>query len=172
MAKSENSEKSGKISSLEELFLHTLEDVYFAENAIVKALPKMAGWSQNEKLKEGFETHLKETKEQISRLDEIFRGFDKEPKGTKCPAIEGIIEEASELAEEIADGPVKDVALAAAAQAVEHYEISRYGTLIAIAKQLERDECVQPLEETLAEEKATDAKLTELSESAILVEAG
>jgi ferritin-like metal-binding protein YciE len=156
-----------QIHNLEELFLHTLEDIYFAENAIVKALPTMAQKATNGELKHGFETHLKETKDHVSRLDGIFKSLGKPAKGTTCPAIEGIIEEADELAE-IRDGQVKDAALASIAQAVEHYEISRYGTLIAFARRLGHDDLVQPLQETLSEEKATDAKLTKLSESSIL----
>jgi ferritin-like metal-binding protein YciE len=159
------------IHSLEDLFLHTLEDIYFAENAIVKALPKMASKATNPELKQGFEAHLEETKRQVTRLEDIFKSLGKHPKGTECPAIEGIIEEADELAGEISDNEVKDTALAAAAQAVEHYEISRYGTLIALVRRLGHDEFVRPLRETLDEEKATDVKLTELSESLLLKKA-
>ncbi len=160
-----------KIHSLEELFLHALQDVYFAENAIVKALPKMAGWTKNSELKSGFETHLEETKGHVERLKLVFQKLGQEAEGTKCPAIEGIIEETKELAGDIPDGPVKDAALAAAAQAVEHYEISRYGTLIALARQLGHDDVIKPLQDTLAEEKATDAKLAKLSASSLLSEA-
>ena len=162
---------SKKIHTLDELFLHTLEDVYFAENAILKALPKMAKKAESTALKQGFETHLEETKGQVKRLDGIFKSLGKEAKGTECPAIEGIIEEANELAGEISDAEVRDAALAAAAQAVEHYEISRYGTLIALAQRLGHKEFVRPLQETLAEEKATEAKLTELSASTLLKKA-
>jgi ferritin-like metal-binding protein YciE len=154
------------ITTLEDLFLHTLQDIYFAENQITKALPLMAKKAGNAQLKEGFETHLAETKEQIVRLESVFKKLGKKAAGAECPAIEGIIEEAQELMSEIGDQHVLDTAMAAAAQAVEHYEISRYGTLIALAKQLGHDDCVKPLQETLAEEKATDAKLTKLSESA------
>jgi ferritin-like metal-binding protein YciE len=156
------------IKTVDELFLHTLQDIYFAEHAIAKALPLMAKKAANVALKEGFETHLEETKEQIIRLDEIFAALGEKAKGEKCPAIEGIIEEAKELIEEIGDAQVLDLAMAAAAQAVEHYEISRYGTLIALAKQLGHKDAIKPLQTTLAEEKATDAKLTKLSESAVL----
>jgi ferritin-like metal-binding protein YciE len=159
------------IKSLEDLFLHTLQDVYFAENAIAKALPLMARKSSNASLKEGFETHLEETKEQIVRLNGIFESLNEKAQSEKCPAIEGIIEEAKELMSEIGTGSVMDVALAAAAQAVEHYEISRYGTLICLARHLGRKEAIKPLQATLAEEKATDAKLTKLSESEVLHEA-
>jgi ferritin-like metal-binding protein YciE len=159
------------IKTLDDLFLHTLQDVYFAENAIVKALPVMARKASNPGLKEGFEAHLTETKEQIVRLNGIFESLGEKAKGEKCPAIEGIIEEAKELMSEIGTGSVMDVALAAAAQAVEHYEISRYGTLISLARHLGKKEAIKPLQATLAEEKATDAKLTKLSESEVLHEA-
>jgi ferritin-like metal-binding protein YciE len=159
------------INSLEELFLHTLGDIYFAEQAIVKALPLMVKQAENEQLREGFETHLEETKNQIKRLDEVFQVFNQKAHGERCPAIEGIIEEAKELAGEIGNAQTKDLALAAAAQAVEHYEISRYGTLISLAKQLGHEEAIAPLQETLEEEKATDAKLTEVSETVLMGEA-
>jgi len=156
------------IHSLDDLFLHTLEDIYFAENTILKALPKMEKKASNPALKQGFETHLEETRGQVERLESIFKSLGKDPKGTECPAIEGIVKEAEELAGEISDAEVKDAALAAAAQAVEHYEISRYSTLIALAQRLGHEDFVRPLEATLAEEKATDAKLTKLSESTLL----
>lgn len=153
------------IKTLDDLFLHTLQDVYFAEQHIAKNLPTMAKKSSHPELKAGFEQHLVETREQITRLDQVFALLNEKPKAEECPAIEGIIEEAKELMGEIGDAHVLDVAIAAAAQAVEHYEISRYGTLIAIAKQLGHKDAVKLLQETLAEEKATDAKLTKISES-------
>jgi ferritin-like metal-binding protein YciE len=159
------------IKSLDDLFLHTLRDIYFAENAIIKALPLMARKASNASLKEGLETHLEETKEQIVRLNGIFESLNEKSKSEKCPAIEGIIEEAKELMSEMGTGSVMDVALAAAAQAVEHYEISRYGTLISLARHLGKKEAIKPLQATLAEEKAADAKLTKLSESEVLHEA-
>ncbi len=159
------------IKTLDDLFLHTLQDIYFAEHHIAKALPVMAKKSTNPALKEGFEQHLEETKGQIQRLEEIFELLGQKPKGEECPAIEGIIEEAKELMGEIGEPHVLDVAIAAAAQAVEHYEISRYGTLIALATQLGHKAAVKPLQATLAEEKATDAKLTKLSQSQVLHEA-
>jgi len=156
------------IRTLEDLFLHTLQDIYFAEREITKALPLMAKKSTNTALREGFEIHLEETQEQIVRLDEIFAALGEKAKGEKCPAIQGIIAEAKEIMGEIGDPQVMDAAIAAAAQAVEHYEISRYGTLIALARQLGHKEAVMPLQATLAEEKATDAKLTKLAESVTL----
>jgi ferritin-like metal-binding protein YciE len=159
------------IKDLNDLFLHTLKDIYFAENAIIKALPMMARKASNASLKEGLEMHLEETKEQIVRLNGIFESLNEKAKSEKCPAIEGIIEEAKELMSEMRTGSVMDVALAAAAQAVEHYEISRYGTLISLARHLGKKEAIKPLQATLAEEQATDAKLTKLSESEVLHEA-
>ena len=159
------------IKDLNDLFLHTLKDIYFAENAIIKALPMMARKANNASLKEGLEMHLEETKEQIVRLNGIFESLNEKAKSEKCPAIEGIIEEAKELMSEMRTGSVMDVALAAAAQAVEHYEISRYGTLISLARHLGKKEAIKPLQATLAEEQATDAKLTKLSESEVLHEA-
>jgi ferritin-like metal-binding protein YciE len=159
------------IKDLDDLFLHTLHDIYFAEHAIIKALPLMARKASNASLKEGLEMHLEETKEQIVRLNGIFASLNEKAKSEKCPAIEGIIEEAKELMSEMRTGSVMDVALAAAAQAVEHYEISRYGTLISLARHLGKKEAIKPLQATLAEEQATDAKLTKLSESEVLHEA-
>jgi ferritin-like metal-binding protein YciE len=153
------------INTLEDLFLHTLQDIYFAENEIAKNLPVMAKKSHNPELKHGFEAHLAETKGQIRRLEDVFKLLGQKAKGEECPAIEGILKEAEELMGEIGDAHVLDAAIAAAAQAVEHYEISRYGTLISLAKQLGHTNVVKPLQETLAEEKATDAKLTKIVES-------
>lgn len=159
------------IKDLDDLFLHTLHDIYFAEHAIIKALPLMARKASNASLKESLEMHLEETKEQIVRLNGIFASLNEKAKSEKCPAIEGIIEEAKELMSEMRTGSVMDVAMAAAAQAVEHYEISRYGTLISLARHLGKKEAIKPLQATLAEEQATDAKLTKLSESEVLHEA-
>jgi ferritin-like metal-binding protein YciE len=159
------------INNLEELFLHTLSDIYFAEQAIVRALPQMVKKAGNEQLREGFEAHLEETKQQIKRLETVFQSCNQKAHGERCPAIEGIIEEANELAAEIGDAQTKDLALAAAAQAVEHYEISRYGTLISLAKRLGHKEAIKPLQETLAEEKAADVKLTKVSESVLMRDA-
>lgn len=153
------------IKTMNDLFVHTLQDVYYAEQQITKALPKMIEKASEPTLRQGFETHLRETENQIRRLERVFEMHGKKPKGVTCPAIDGIIKEANEIASETADGEVLDAALAAAAQAVEHYEISRYGTLIAWARELGRADCASVLEETLAEEKATDAKLTQLAEA-------
>ena len=153
------------IATLQDLYVHQLQDVYYAEQQITKALPKMIDKATDPQLKAGFETHLRETQGQIARLERVFGLEGMAPKGVTCPAIDGIIKEANEVAGDIADKAVLDAALTASAQAVEHYEITRYGTLIAWAKQLGRPECAAILAETLAEERATDEKLTQLAES-------
>ena len=155
------------IATLQDLYIHQLQDIYYAEQQITKALPKMIEKATDPQLKQGFETHLRETEGQIERLKRVFSLEGLEPKGVTCPAIDGIIKEANETAGDVADKAVLDAALTAAAQAVEHYEIARYGTVIAWAKQLGRSECASILAETLAEEKATDEKLTQLAESKI-----
>ncbi len=156
---------SKDIVTFEDLFLHQLQDVYYAENQITKALPKMVDKATAPALKQGFETHLRETEGQIARLDRVFGMIGEEPKGATCPAIDGIIKEANEVAGDIADKAVLDAALIASAQAVEHYEITRYGTLIAWAKQLGQSEIAAILQETLDEEYATDDKLTQMATS-------
>jgi ferritin-like metal-binding protein YciE len=153
------------IETLHDLFLHQLQDIYYAENQITKALPKMIEKATSPELKQGFETHLRETDGQIARLEQAFEALGEKAKAVTCPAIDGIIKEANEVAGEVADKAVLDAALIAAAQAVEHYEITRYGTLIAWARQLGHTQVAGLLEETLAEEKATDDKLTTLAES-------
>ncbi|MBY0301145.1 MULTISPECIES: ferritin-like domain-containing protein [Sphingomonas] len=153
------------IETLHDLFLHQLQDIYYAENQITKALPKMIDKATSPELKQGFETHLRETDGQIARLEQAFEALGEKAKAVTCPAIDGIIKEANEVAGEVADKAVLDAALIAAAQAVEHYEITRYGTLIAWARQLGHTQVAGLLEETLAEEKATDDKLTTLAES-------
>ncbi len=159
------------IETLDDLFVHTLQDIYYAEHQIIKALPKMIEKATAPDLKAGFEAHLRETEGQIRRLEQVFRLHGEEPRAVTCPAIDGIIKEANEIAGDVADKQVLDAALVAAAQAVEHYEITRYGTLIAWAKQLGRADCAGVLAETLAEEKATDEKLTAMAESRINAQA-
>lgn len=156
---------SKDIKTLEDLYLHTLRDIYYAEQQIVKALPKMIDKAGNSELKDGFAHHLEETKGHVERLEEVFRKVGEEPEGVTCPAIDGIIKEANEIAGDIADKDVMDAALAAAAQAVEHYEMTRYGTLIAWSHELGRNDCASLLEETLKEEKAADEKLSKVAES-------
>ena len=155
------------IKTMNDLFVHQLQDIYYAEKQLVKALPKMAEKATDPQLKQGFLTHLQETKGQITRLEEVFRMHGAEVKAVSCPAIDGIIEEADEVAGEVEDKSVLDAALINAAQAAEHYEITRYGSLIAWARQLGRNDCAGVLQKTLDEEKATDVKLTKLAESKI-----
>ena len=154
---------SKDIKSLDDLFVHTLQDIYYAEKQIEKSLPDMIEKATNTELTNGFKKHLEETKGQIQRLEEVFRMHGHEPKGVDCPAIDGILEEAEEIAGDIADKQTLDAALIAAAQAVEHYEITRYGTLIAWAKELGRPDCASVLQKNLDEEKMTDEKLTKMA---------
>lgn len=155
------------ISSLQDLFVHTLKDIYFAENLIVKKLPTMTSEASAAPLKQAFEAHLEESKGHVKRLEEIFSMIGETAKGEECPAIEGIMEEAEQLLAEISNAKTKDAALIAAAQAVEHYEITRYGTLVSWAKQLGHTEIIALLRETLAEEKEADNKLMRLGEDQI-----
>jgi ferritin-like metal-binding protein YciE len=154
---------SKDIESMDDLFVHALRDIYYAEGQIVKALPDMIDKASSDDLREGFETHLAETRQQIERLEQVFRQHGVEPSEVNCPAIDGILEEANEIASEVADKSVLDAALIAAAQAVEHYEITRYGTLVSWAKTLNRPDCAALLQQNLDEEKATDQKLTSLA---------
>jgi ferritin-like metal-binding protein YciE len=156
---------SKDIKTLDDLFVHTLRDIYYAEQQIVKNLPDMISKATDPGLKSGFETHLNETKNQIARVEQVFKQHGVEAKGVDCPAIDGILKEAKEVAGDIDDKTVLDAALIAAAQAVEHYEITRYGTLIAWAQQLGRDDCAALLKQNLDEEKATDGKLNEMATS-------
>ena len=159
------------IKTLDDLFVHQLRDIYYAEKQIVQALPDMIEKAKDPGLKQGFEAHLGETKDHVKRLEQVFKMHGVEAKGVECPAIDGIIEEADEIAGEVDDKKVLDAALIAAAQAVEHYEITRYGTLIAWAKQLGRPDCASVLQENLEEEKAADSKLTSLAERSVNVKA-
>ena len=152
---------------LDELFHDTLKDIYYAEKKILSALPKMAKAAQNEDLKAAFEKHHAETEEQVSRLEQVFEMIDEKPQGKKCPAIDGIIEEGQEIAKEYKGSPALDAGLLSAAQAVEHYEISRYGTLSTWATELGMEDAAELLQATLQEEKATDEALTELAETAV-----
>ena len=152
---------------LDELFHDTLKDIYFAEKKILATLPKMAKAAQSEELKAAFGKHLTETEGQIERLEQVFAVIEKKPQGKTCAAINGITEEGVEIMEEYKGSPALDAGLLAAAQAVEHYEISRYGTLIAWAEELGLDDAVSLLEETLEEEEATDEALTEIAKTAI-----
>lgn len=152
------------IETLNDAFVHTLQTTYYAEHQITEALPKMIEKATSSELKQGFEQHLRETEGQIRRLEQVFQMHGAEPQQSTCPAIDGIIKAGDSMAGNIADKDVLDAALTAAAQMVEHYEIAQYGTLIAWARALGRDDCASVLDETLAEEKATDDKLTRLAE--------
>jgi ferritin-like metal-binding protein YciE len=155
------------IKSMEDLFLHTLQDVYYAENQIVKALPKMIDKSTNRELAAGLRNHLRETETQVTRLQQVFEKLGEEPKGVDCPAMDGLIKEADEVAGEVEDKKVLDAAIIGSAQAVEHYEISRYGTLIAWAEELGHNNVVSLLNANLKEEKAADKKLNMLAEGGV-----
>ncbi|WP_282026257.1 ferritin-like domain-containing protein [Limimaricola cinnabarinus] len=158
---------SKDIKTLDDLFVHTLQDIYYAEKQIEKTLPKMIDKAGSPELKQGFETHLEETRGQVQRLEKVFEMHGESPKAVTCPAINGIIKEAEEIAGEVADQDVLDAALTAAAQAVEHYEISRYGALAAWARELGRNDCAELLHQTLEEERATDEKLTRIAEERV-----
>jgi ferritin-like metal-binding protein YciE len=155
---------SKDIKSFEDLFMHGLQDLFYAENQILKALPDMIEKATDRELKASFEKHRKETEGHVHRLRQVFELLDCEPKGDKCPAIDGIIKEGSDLMGEIEGDDVMNVGLIAAAQAVEHYEITRYGALIAWASELGRTDLIPHFKANLAEEKATDQKLTAMAE--------
>jgi ferritin-like metal-binding protein YciE len=156
---------SKDIKTMDDLFVHTLRDIYYAENQILRALPEMIDKATDASLKQAFQMHFGETKNQVTRLEQVFKMHGVKAKGVDCPAIDGLIEETEAIASEVDDKPVLNAALAAAAQAVEHYEIARYGTLIAWAKMLGRNDCASVLQKNLDEEKAADRKLTELAET-------
>jgi ferritin-like metal-binding protein YciE len=155
---------------LKDLLLHTLKDVYFAEHEILKALPEMAAKAQRPELKEAFEKHRAQTQGQVTRLEQVFGILGEKAQGVPCEAIQGILAEGREVAAEFAGGPALDAGLIAAAQAVEHYEIARYGALRSWAELAGLDEAEGLLEATLDEEKATDALLTGLAEAKVTVE--
>lgn len=160
-----------KTKTLDDLFHEALKDIYFAEKKILAALPKMAKAAQNEDLAAAFEKHRDETEEQVERLEQVFEAIDAKPQGKQCPAIMGIIEEGQEIIKEFKGAPALDAGLLAAAQAVEHYEIARYGTLVTWAKELGLEDAAKLLKETLEEEKTTDETLTELAEAVVNQEA-
>ncbi|MBR0742264.1 ferritin-like domain-containing protein [Bradyrhizobium liaoningense] len=147
------------IKTMGDLLLHGLQDIYYAEQQILKALPKMIDNATNRDLTIGLKSHLEETNKQIERLEKVFEKLGKKPSGTQCPAIDGLIKEADETAGEIEDKTILDAAIVANAQAVEHYEICRYGTLIAWAEELGDDDIVRFLTTNLNEEKAANTKL-------------
>ena len=153
--------------TLDDLFHDTLKDIYFAEKKILATLPKMEKAAQSTQLKRAFSKHATETEGQVERLEKVFRAIDKKPQGKKCDAIVGITDEGAEIMKDYKGSPALDAGLLAAAQAVEHYEISRYGTLIAWAKELELSEAARLLGQTLEEEKKTDQALTEIAQTAV-----
>jgi ferritin-like metal-binding protein YciE len=159
------------IKNLDDLYLHVLQDIYYAENQIKKALPDMIEKATNRELTAAFKAHLGETEKQIARLEQAFQLLGKEPKGTTCPAIDGIIKEANEVAGECDNKKVLDTALVAAAQAVEHYEITRYGSLIAWSEELGHDAIAKLLTTSINEEKNADKKLTAIGEKKVNVRA-
>jgi ferritin-like metal-binding protein YciE len=153
--------------TLDELFHDTLKDIFYAEKKILTALPKMAKAAHTADLKAAFEKHHRETEEHVTRLEQVFELIEKKPQGKKCPAIDGIVEEGQEIAKEYKGSPALDSGLLAAAQAVEHYEISRYGTLRTWAQELGLSQAMRLLEATLSEEKKTDETLTQLAEACV-----
>lgn len=155
------------IETLEDLFIMEISDMYSAEKQLTKALPKMAKAATSPELKKGFEKHLAETEDQIVKLEQVFELCEIKPKRIKCEAMEGLIEEGKEAIDEVAEGPVRDVALITAAQKVEHYEIAGYGCLCAVAKKLGYKEAAAILHSILEQERATDEKLTALAESSV-----
>ncbi|MCD7058294.1 YciE/YciF ferroxidase family protein [Pelagibacterium xiamenense] len=159
------------LKSLNDLFIHTLKDIYFAENLLVKELPKMAEKSSSADLKSAFESHLEETREHVDRLEQVFEILGEKAEAEECPAIEGITKEAHELLDEIDDAETRDAALISSAQAAEHYEITRYGTLATWAKELGHDDVADLLHKTLDEEKSADEKLLKLAKDSLNLKA-
>jgi ferritin-like metal-binding protein YciE len=153
--------------TLSDLFLDTLKDIYYAERQILRALPKMARGAQSKELRAAFESHRDQTEEQVTRLQQVFEILGRPARGKNCPAIDGIIEEGEEILESYKGSPAIDAGLIAAAQAVEHYEISRYGTLCTWADLLGMDDARQLLEQTLREEEETDQILTDIAEASV-----
>jgi ferritin-like metal-binding protein YciE len=156
-----------KLESLEELFIHECKDLLSAEKQLVKALPKMAKGAANEQLRTAFEEHLEQTKGHVERLEQVFSGLGKAARAEHCKGMEGLIEEGADLLEEDGEATIKDAALIGAAQKVEHYEISGYGTARMLADLLGLHDAVELLQQTLDEEKETDEKLTQLALSEI-----
>jgi ferritin-like metal-binding protein YciE len=159
------------LKTMEDLFIHGLKDIYYAEKKLVQQLPKMAKKAESAELADAIEQHFKETQNQVTRLEKIFRLCDMEPRGKRCPGIEGLIEEAKEIIEEAEEPDALDAGLLAAAQSVEHYEISRYGTLVAWGEELGMSDAVSLLRETLQEEKNADRLLSQLAEGKLNREA-
>lgn len=159
------------VSTMQDLFLDELRDIYHAEKQLLKALPKMARKAGGDDLRQAFESHLEETRGHVERIEEVFETMDVAKRGKTCEAMQGLVEEGREMMEEVEDSRVRDAALITAAQKVEHYEIASYGSLIALARQLGLKEAAGILVKTLEEEKAADGKLTRLAESGVNREA-
>ncbi len=157
--------------TMQDLFVHMLSDIYSAEKQLVKALPKLARAATSAKLTAAFEFHIEETHDQIDRIDQIVESAGLKLKRMKCAAMEGLVEESKDIIDEIQKGPVLDAALIAAAQRIKHYEIASYGTLCTFAKQMGKDDALRLMKETIAEEKATDEKLTVLAQTESNLEA-
>jgi len=162
---------SKDIATMDDLFVHMLQDIYYAEQQILKALPTMMQKASDPTLKEALKSHLAETQNHVKRVEDVFRMHGAEASGIDCPAIDGIIEEADDVVSEADNQAVMDAALIAAAQAVEHYEMTRYGSLIAWAQQLGRNDCAEVLVKNLEEEKAADQKLTKIALSSVNLKA-
>ena len=162
---------SKPIKTLDDLFVHTLQDIYYAEQQIIKALPKMISKVQDAQLQQALQSHLGETKNHVTRLEQVFQLHGEPAKAVTCPAIDGIIDEAQAIMGDASDHEVLDAAALAAAQAVEHYEITRYGTLVAWANLLDYSAASKILDKTLKEEHAADSKLTKIAESHLNAEA-
>ena len=158
---------SKPIKTLDDLFVHTLQDIYYAENQIAKTLPAMVEKASSPELKAALQQHLTETQGQIKRLEQVFEMHGQPVKAVDCAAMDGILSESKKIMGDCDDEHVRDAAMLSAAQAVEHYEITRYGSLIAYAQELGRNDCASVLRQTLEEEKATDQKLTELAEARV-----
>ncbi|HTO14496.1 MAG TPA: ferritin-like domain-containing protein [Edaphocola sp.] len=166
--KSKDSKKNGKsqvATTLKELFIDGLKDIYWAEQSLVKTLPEMFDYATNQKLKTALKDHLEITKDHVTRLEQIFKVIGLKPEGKKCLAIEGIINEGNEIVEETMEGPVRDAGIIASAQKVEHYEIATYGTLAAFAKTLNEREALELLLKTLGEEKKSDTLLSFIADT-------
>ena len=159
------------LKTMEDLFIHGLKDIYYAEKKLVQNLPKMAKKAESRELAQAIEKHLRETQNQVTRLERVFKLCEMEPRGKKCPGIEGLLEEAKEIMEDAEEPNTLDAGMLAAAQSVEHYEISKYGTLVAWAEELGMTDAASLLEETLAEEKNADRLLSQLAEGKLNREA-
>ena len=158
---------SSPIKTLDDLFNHMLQDIYYAEQQITKNLPSMAKKASNAQLKAAFEQHLDETEGHVKRLEDVFAMLGKSKKGVTCAAMDGILDETKEIMADCGDAEVLDAAMLCAAQAIEHYEITRYGTMVAFAEQLGRGDVAELLEQSLQEEKKADSRLTQIAESRV-----